>query len=148
MAREIRGFALLTTERRRRIVVSGHVGDDYLRSVAGLLDHHPELAVNARLSSEYLGEHLRFSGAYHDVGQELILHGHKMTDTITNERASIGQRALHVYQIARTINHPPGPIRWFLIWKLSTAITRADAADAGQERRRALRRRRTSVVSR
>lgn len=108
MARGIRGFALLTTERRRRIVVSGHVDDDYLRNVAVLLEHHPELAATARLTADEIREHLRFTGAYQGVGRELVLHGHKMTDTIINERASIGQRALHVHQIARTINHPPG----------------------------------------
>jgi riboflavin synthase len=108
MARRIRGFTLLTTERRRRVVVSGHVDDDYLRNVALLLDQHPDLAITARLTAEEIRDHLRFSGAYQGVGEELILHGRKMTDTLINERASIGQRALHVHQISRTINHPPG----------------------------------------
>jgi hypothetical protein len=105
MARGIRGFALLTAERRRRVVVSGHVDDDYLRRIAGLLDHHPDLAAIAGLSSDEIHEHLRFTGAYQGVGRELVLHGHTMTDTIINERSSIGQRALRVHQIARTLNH-------------------------------------------
>lgn len=105
MARGIRGFALLTTERRRRVVVSGHVDDDYLRNVAVLLEHHPELAATARLTADEIRDHLRFTGAYQSVGRELILHGHTMTDTIINERSSIGQRALRVHQIARTLNH-------------------------------------------
>ena len=106
MARGIRGFALLTAERRRRVVVSGHVDDDYLRRIIGLLDHHPDLAAIAGLSGDEIREHLRFTGAYQGVGQELLLHGHTMTDTIINERSSIGQRALRVHQIARTLNHP------------------------------------------
>jgi hypothetical protein len=52
MARRIRGFTLLTTERRRRVVVSGHVDDDYLRNVALLLDQHADLAITARLTAE------------------------------------------------------------------------------------------------
>ncbi|HEU4886289.1 MAG TPA: carboxypeptidase-like regulatory domain-containing protein, partial [Thermoanaerobaculia bacterium] len=60
MARGIRGFTLLTTERRRRIVVSGHVDDDYLRNVALLLDQHPDLAAAAILLSTSTGLLLRY----------------------------------------------------------------------------------------
>lgn len=132
MARGIRGLALLTAERRRRIVVSGHVDDDYLRSVAGLIDHHPDLAAAARLTADEIRDHLRFTGAYRNVGQELILHGHKVSDTIISERASIGQRALHVHQMARTINNPPGT---------SSIVPQLEALDRdytrGRRRRRA-----------
>ncbi len=132
MVRGIRGFALLTAERRRRVVVSGHVDDDYLRSIIGLLDHHPDLAATAGLSGDEIREHLLFTGAYQSVGQELILHGHTMTDTIINERSSIGQRALHVHQIARTLNHPAGA---------SSVVPHLEALDRdytrGRRRRRA-----------
>lgn len=132
MARGIRGFALLTPERRRRVVISGHVDDGYLRRIVGLLDHHPDLAAIGGLSSDEIREHLRFTAAYQSVGQELILHGHTMTDTIINERSSIGQRALRVHQIARTLNHPAGA---------SSVVPHLEALDRdytrGRRRRRA-----------
>jgi hypothetical protein len=61
----------------------------------------------------------------------LVLNGHKMTDTIINERASIGQRALHVHQIARTINHPAGA---------SSVVPHLEALDRDYTRRRRRRR--------
>lgn len=102
----IRGFALLTPERRRKVTVSGHVDDDFLRSLALLLEAHPDVAAMTQLSSGEIGDHLRFSGSYHGVGEELMLNGRKMIDTLIAERASIGEKAIVALKIARSINTP------------------------------------------
>jgi hypothetical protein len=102
----IRGFALLTPERRRKVTVSGHVDDDFLRSLALLLEAHPDVAAMTQLTSDEIGDHLRFSGSYHGVGEELMLNGRKMVDTLIAERASIGERAIVALKIARSINTP------------------------------------------
>jgi hypothetical protein len=108
LASGIRGFSLLTTERRRRVVISGHVDDDYLRSMALLLEAQPELATVCQITAAEVRDHLSFSGAYHGVGEELILNGRKMDDTLISERASIGERLLRTQKIARNINTPAG----------------------------------------
>ena len=104
----IRGFTLLTPEQRRRFNISGHVDDDYLRSVALLLDANSDVAGPSRLTGAEIREHLQFSGSYQGVGEELRLHGRMTDDTLLAERASIGERALRAVKIARDINTPAG----------------------------------------
>lgn len=108
LAQSIRGFALLTSDRRRKLTTSGHVDDDYLRHIALLIDAQPEVAAVTQLSSAEIRDHLHFSGAYQGVGEELMLGGRKMSDTLLAERADIGERALRAHKIARDMNTPAG----------------------------------------
>lgn len=104
----IRGFTLLTTERRKKVIVSGHVDDDFLRSMALLIEAHPNVAAVCEITPAEIRDHLSFSGSYQGVGEELMLNGRKMMDTVLAERADIGERALRALNIARSINHPAG----------------------------------------
>jgi hypothetical protein len=106
MAQSIRGFGLLTTERRRQLTTSGYVDDDYLRDIALLIEANPAIAAAAQLTSAEIADHLSFSGAHKGVGTELKLSGQKLDDTLVAERASIGERALRAQKIARSINTP------------------------------------------
>lgn len=107
LAAGIRGFALLTSERRRKLTTTGHVEDDFLRRMALLIDAHgTDVATPAKITGAEIRDHLRFSGPYQGVGEELMLHGRKMSDTLLAERADIGQRALVALKIARDINSP------------------------------------------
>ena len=104
----IRGLTLLTSEQRRKYNVSGHVDDDYLRSVGLLLDANADVAGSSRLTGAEIREHLQFSSSYKDVGKELQLHGRMTDDTLLAERATIGERAMRAVKIARSINTPAG----------------------------------------
>jgi hypothetical protein len=102
----VRGFSLLTTERRRKISVSGHVDDDFLRSMALVVEAHPDVAATCQLTSSEIRDHLNFTGSHRSVGEELVLNGRKMLDTLLAERASVGERALRALAIARSLNYP------------------------------------------
>ena len=104
----IRGFQLLTTERRRKVTVSGHVDDDFLRAMALLIEAQPNVAAVCQLTASEIQDHLNFSGSYRVVGDEMTLNGRKVTDTVIAERATIGERALRALKIARSVNFPAG----------------------------------------
>jgi hypothetical protein len=104
----LRGLTLLTPERRRQVVVTGHVDEDYLRGVALLLDAHPDVAAASQLSGSEIRDHLNYSGPYQGVGDEMMLSGRKVNDTLLAERASIGERCIRALRIARSINSPAG----------------------------------------
>ena len=104
----IRGFTLLTPERRRQVSCSGHVDDDFLRFIALLIEANPGVGVPMNLTAAMIYDHLNFSGAYQGVGAEMMLNGRKMDDTLLSERADIGQRSLHALQVARSISSPAG----------------------------------------
>jgi hypothetical protein len=104
----IPGFTLLTPARRRRITVSGHVDEDFLRSMALLLDAHPDVAAMCEITSAEIRNHVSFYGSHVGVGEELMLNGRKMIDTLLGDRSSIGERALRALKIARNLNTPAG----------------------------------------
>jgi len=104
----VRGLTLLTTERRRKIGLVGHVDDDFLRNMALLIEAHPEVASICQITAAEIRDHLTFTGSYQDVGAELTLHGRKMNDTLFAERASIGERTMRALKIARDLNTPAG----------------------------------------
>jgi hypothetical protein len=108
LVQDIRGFTLLTTERRRKVIVSGHVDDDFLRSMALLIEAHPNVAAMCEITPAEIRDHLSFSGSYQGVGEELMLNGRKMTDTVLAQRADIGERTIRALKIARSINFPAG----------------------------------------
>ena len=108
LVQNIPGFTLLTTERRRRVSVSGHVDDDFLRSMALVLEAHPDVAAVSQITATAIRDHLQFTGAHRGVGEELMLAGRKMDDTLISERASVGERALRALNIARSVNYPSG----------------------------------------
>jgi hypothetical protein len=102
----IRGFSLLTTEGRRAVTVTGHVDDDFLRNMALLLDAHPDIVTPSRITGAELRDHLSFMSAHQGVGEELMLNGRKMVDTLVAERADVGERALLALKIARNMSTP------------------------------------------
>lgn len=102
----IRGFTLLTTARRRRLTISGHVDDDFLRSMALLIDAQPDVAMPSKITGAEIRDHLAFSGSYQGVGEQMMLDGRKMSDTLLAERADVGERALRALRIARDLNTP------------------------------------------
>jgi hypothetical protein len=106
LMQEVRGFTLLTPERRRKISVTGHVDDDFLRSMALVLEAHPDVATTSQLTATEIRDHLNFTGSHRSVGEELVLNGRKMLDTLLAERASVGERALRALTIVRSINYP------------------------------------------
>jgi hypothetical protein len=108
MAQGIRGFTLLTPERRRKLTTSGHVDEGFLRHIALLIDANADVAAASRITGAEIRDHLSFSGAYQGVGDELMLKGRMMNDTRLAERADIGERALRALKIARDINTPAG----------------------------------------
>jgi hypothetical protein len=108
LVQSIRGFTLLTTERRRKINVSGHVDEDFLRSMALLIEATPTIAAACDITAAEIRDHLQFSGSYQGVGEELILNGRKMADTVLAERADVGERTLRALKMARSINFPAG----------------------------------------
>jgi hypothetical protein len=97
----IRGFALLTSERRRKLTLTGNVEDEFLRRMSLLLDAHPAIANSSEVTGTEIRDHLNFHSAYEGVGEELVLHGRKMNDTLRAERADIGRRALCALKMAR-----------------------------------------------
>lgn len=107
LSQGIRGFVLLSAGRRRKLNVRGHVDDDFLRSMALLVEAHPDIAATARLTSSEIQDHLHFTGAYQGVGEDLMLHGRQMSDTLLSERADIGARALCALRLAREVNLLP-----------------------------------------
>ena len=102
----MRGYTPLTTEGRRRINVYGHVDDEFLRQIAVMLDVNPNLAAGGGITSAEVRDHLSFYGAHEGVGDELILLGQGVKDTLVNERALIGQKALQVFAIAKALTKP------------------------------------------
>lgn len=108
LAQGIRGFTLLTSERRRKLTTSGHVDEDFLRHIALLLDSNPDVAGPSRINGAEIREHLSYWGAYQGVGDELMLKGRMTNDTFLGERADVGERALRALKIARDINTPAG----------------------------------------
>jgi hypothetical protein len=104
----IRGFTLLTSERRRKVAVSGHVDDDFLRSMALVLEAHPDVAAVCQITAAEIRDHLQFTGAHRGVGEELMLNGRKMLDTLIDARANVGERALRALNISRNLNSPAG----------------------------------------
>lgn len=108
LVHDIRGFTLLTPQQRRKFTVSGHVDEGFLRRMTLLIDAHPDIATMSQITSAEIRDHLSFSGAYGGVGEEMMLNGRKMVDTLTAERASIAERALRALNIARSVNTPAG----------------------------------------
>jgi hypothetical protein len=108
LAQGIPGFTLLTSEQRKKFTVSGYVDDDFLRFIGLLLDANPDVVASSHLTGAEIRDHLHFSGSYKDVGGEMVLNGRMMIDTLTSERAKIGERALRALKIARSINTPAG----------------------------------------
>jgi hypothetical protein len=106
LVQNIPGFTLLTTERRRRVSVTGHVDDDFLRSMALVLEAHPDVAAVSQITAAEVRDHLNFTGAHRGVGEELMLNGRKMLDTLIDARASVGERALRALNISRNVNAP------------------------------------------
>ena len=76
--------------------------------MALLIEAHPDIATSSQLTSAEILDHLNFSGSYGGVGEELMLHGRKIVDTLVAERADIGERAIRALKIARSINFPAG----------------------------------------
>ncbi|HET8775274.1 MAG TPA: hypothetical protein VFP80_15855 [Thermoanaerobaculia bacterium] len=105
---DVRGLTLLTPQQRRKFIVSGHVDEEFLRRMTLLIDAHPDIATMSQITSAEIRDHLRFSGAYEGVGEEMMLNGRKMVDTLTAERASVAERALRALKIARSVNTPAG----------------------------------------
>jgi hypothetical protein len=106
LLQNIRGFTLLTTERRRKVSVTGHVDDDFLRSMALVLEAHPDIAAVSQITAAEIRDHLQFTGAHREVGEELMLNGRKMLDTLIDARANVGERALRALNISRNVNTP------------------------------------------
>jgi hypothetical protein len=106
LTQAIRGFTLLTTERRRQFSVSGHVDDEFLRRMALLVDSNTDVANSSKITGAEIRDHLTFYGAYDGAGEELVLHGRKMGDTLLAERGDIGERALRALKIARDMTSP------------------------------------------
>jgi hypothetical protein len=106
LTQDVRGFILLTPQQRRKLSVSGHVDDDFLRRMILLIEAHPDIATMSQLTSAEILDHVRFYGSYDGVGEEMMLNGRKMVDTLTAERASIGAKALVALNIARSITAP------------------------------------------
>ncbi|HYC91871.1 MAG TPA: hypothetical protein VEO54_21845 [Thermoanaerobaculia bacterium] len=104
----MRGITLLTPERRRQLAVAGHVDEDFLRSMALLLDAQPDIAATIQLTGADIREHLSYSGSYQGVGEEMRLNGRRVDDSLFAERASVGERALRGLKIARSMNTPAG----------------------------------------
>lgn len=102
----MRGYTLLTGERRRKINLAGRVEDEFLRQVAVMLEANAKLAGTVELSGDEVREHLSFYGAHEGVGDELILLGRGVKDTLLNERSVIGQKAIHAVNIAKTLTKP------------------------------------------
>ena len=102
----VRGLTLLTEAGRRKLTIAGHVDDQFLRSIAVLLDNNPQLADSSEITGAEIRDHLNFSGSYQGVGEDLILNGQKVADTRLVERASVGRRALRVLKIARSASEP------------------------------------------
>jgi hypothetical protein len=100
------GYKLLAAARRRRINMSGHVHEDFLRQVAVMLDVNPALVAAVGLTGAEIREHLSFLAAYEKVGDELMLLGRGVKDTLVDAHAQVGQRALQAVAIARTITRP------------------------------------------
>ena len=109
LVQSIRGFTLLTPERRRQVAVSGHVDDDFLRSISLLLDAHDDVARTSGITSAEIRDHLSFYSAHQGVGEELMLNGRKAIDTLIAERARVGERAIKALNVARSISAPSGP---------------------------------------
>jgi hypothetical protein len=102
----MRGYTPLTTEGRRRITLYGHVDDEFLRQIAVMLDANANLAAGVRLTGPEVRDHLSFYGAHEGVGDELILLGQGVKDTLNNERGEIGQKALQAFAFAKTLTKP------------------------------------------
>lgn len=100
------GYKLLAAQRRRRLNHSGHVDEEFLRQVAVLLDVNPALVGVVGLTGAEIREHLSFLAAFEKVGDELMLLGRGVKDTLTDAHAEGGQRALQAVAIARTITRP------------------------------------------
>ena len=108
LMQDVPGLALLTPQQRRKFQFSGHVDDDYLRRMTLLIDAHPDIATLSHITSAEIRDHLNFYGAYQGVGEEMMLNGRKMADTLTAERARIAEGALRAQKIARSVNEPAG----------------------------------------
>ena len=106
LTQAIRGFTLLTTERRRQLSVSGHVDDEFLRRMALLIESNTDVANSSKITGAEIRDHLTFTGAYDGVSEELMLNGRKMDDTLLAERGDIGERALRALKIARDMTSP------------------------------------------
>ena len=102
----MRGYKLMATGRRRKITISGHVDDEFLRQVAVMLDVTPHVAAGAQLTGAEIRDHLSFYASYEGVGDELILLGTGAKDTLLNEHADFGERALRAVTIAMAITKP------------------------------------------
>ncbi len=102
----IRGYTPLTIQHRRRINVVGHVDDEFLRQMAILLDTNTNLAAGVGMTGAEVLDHLGFYGAHEGVGDELILLGEGVKDTLLKERAQIGQKALQAFAFAKTLTKP------------------------------------------
>lgn len=117
MVRELvqgmKGYEPLPDGRRRKLNVSGHVDDDYLRAIAIMLEASPDLEVASKLTAAEVREHIQYHGEHAGIGEELIILGRGAKDTLVRERSSVGRRALQAVVIAKTLDAPEDQVVLF-----------------------------------
>ncbi len=106
LAQSIPGFAYAAKGRRRKISSAARLPDAFLEAVAVACDASPQLAVASEITAADLRSMIVFSRAFTTVADEMNLVARGLLDTVAEQRAQTGQRALRAYAVAKSINRP------------------------------------------
>jgi hypothetical protein len=97
----VAGLEILTPQQRRRINTAATLPDAFLEAVACAIEAIPHFAEMTGLTTAEIEEIIAFSSAHLTVADELERVARVMRDTIAARRASVGQRALLFYALAK-----------------------------------------------
>jgi len=100
----VRGFGFTSASHRRRINPSAAVSSDFLLSVALALDSSEALRKVSDVTPEQIRDIVSFCNAYGPVGEDMALTANGVTQSVREQRATVGTVALRVYRVARNFH--------------------------------------------
>ena len=102
----IPGLVLIPNERLKELVTAASVSDDFLETVTNSVEATPDLAAVSKLVPGEVRDVVEFSRAYNGAMDEVDLLRRMLRHTIIVRRARVGQEALKVFALAKSLNRP------------------------------------------
>jgi len=98
---EIKGFRYSARGRRVKIGAASSLPEDFLQFLAIACDANPEFAERVKLTGAEIRDRLEFRREFLGFAAETHLVAKGVEDTVAEELAELGRRALKAYKVAQ-----------------------------------------------
>lgn len=101
-------LTIIPAAERRRLNAVASLPDDFLETIAVTVEETPEVGAPNRLTALEVRDLLVFSRVYYAFADQLEELVQNIRATVLSRRHEVGQRALGVYGIAKSVNRRSG----------------------------------------